>query len=73
VYLQRRVAFLERAISILFEKHQLTGLYLIRTTTKEEADSNYFYHQLRRNLLFFFKDKESPDIKKPLEINLQPN
>lgn len=41
VYLQQRIEFLEKAMTVLFEKHHLKGLHLLHRVTREEADSNY--------------------------------
>jgi len=41
VYLQRRLQFLEKGMEVLFEKHQLKGLYLVHQFTKEGADANF--------------------------------
>lgn len=38
IHLQRRIAFLEKTMTVLFENHQLKGLHLLKTTTKQEAD-----------------------------------
>lgn len=34
-------------MSILLEKHQLKGLYLLQRASKEETDKNYENHKLR--------------------------
>ena len=34
-YLFRRIEFLEKAISIIFDEHQLKGIFLSRTKIKE--------------------------------------
>lgn len=34
VYLNKRIAFLEEAISLLFDKHQLKGIHLLHTLSK---------------------------------------
>ena len=36
IYLNKRITFLEDAISMLFEKHQLKGIYLLHTLNKSE-------------------------------------
>ena len=38
VYLQKRINFLERAMSVVLEKHQLRGLHLLHRATKEETE-----------------------------------
>jgi hypothetical protein len=47
VYLHKRITFLERGITVLLEKHQLRGLYLLQRASKEETDRNYENHKLR--------------------------
>lgn len=41
IYLYKRIAFLEEAISILLERHQLKGLHLIHSLTEEEANRRH--------------------------------
>lgn len=38
IYLHKRINFLEEAISILLEKHQLKGLHLIHHLNQENFD-----------------------------------
>ena len=38
VYLQKRISFLERAISVVLEEYQLKGIYLHRTRKRREVD-----------------------------------
>jgi hypothetical protein len=51
IYLHKRIDFLERALSTLFEEHQIRALYLIHGKTKPEADEHYEKHRLRDRLI----------------------
>ena len=46
-YLHKRIAFLEKAMSLLFDEHQLKGLLLCQHLTKEESDSRLRAFRLR--------------------------
>ena len=61
VYLHRRIDFLEKTLPLLFEEHQLKGLYLVHGKTKEEADENYHNHRLRDRLISFLNDANEQD------------
>lgn len=50
-YLQKRLNFLEKALAVVFEKHQFSSLFLCRTTNEEESDSIYKAHHLRDRLI----------------------
>jgi hypothetical protein len=55
VYLSRRIDFLERAVAVLLEEHQLKGLHLAHHITRQEADRQIGNHRLKsrlRNYLF---------------------
>ena len=68
VYLHRRIDFLERTLPILFEEHQLKGLYLVHSKTKEEADQNYHNHRLRDRLISFLdQNKEEEKQRESME------
>ena len=65
VYLQKRIDILERALPILLEEHQIKGLYLLHSKTREEADSMYQEHQLRDRLITYLNDQK--EIQRELE------
>ena len=65
VYLQKRIDFLERALPILLEEHQLKGLHLIHDLTVNEADKKFKEYQLRDRLVTFLHDR-----KKDLDFTL---
>lgn len=41
VYLQQRIEYLEKAISVLMEDHHLKGIYLTNIKKRKEIDRNY--------------------------------
>ena len=57
VYLHKRIDFLERALPILLEEHQLKGLHLVHDLTVDEADKKFKEHQLRDRLVSFLIEK----------------
>ena len=61
IYVNRRIEFLEKAMTILLEKHQLKGLHLLHSMTTEDVCNNYKSHKTRNKLLHFLKKR---DIKK---------
>lgn len=50
-YMQRRIEFLENAISVVLEKYQLKGLYFLERMDKMELDRNYHEYRLRDRLM----------------------
>ena len=52
-YLHKRIAFLERALTILLDKHQLKGLHLAHNLTKEESDEKFKSYRLRERVVTF--------------------
>ena len=58
IYLQKRIDFLERALPILLEDHQLKGLHLIHDLTVDEAEKKFKEHQLRDRLVAFLHDRK---------------
>ena len=72
VYLQKRIDIIERALPILLEDHQIKGLYLMRSKTREEADYLYQEHQLRDRLIGYLGEQKELKIEKkeePLNLN----
>ena len=61
VYLQRRVDFLEKSITILLERHHLKGLHLLHRLTKKEADENFRGHGFRDRLIGYFRQRHRQD------------
>ena len=59
VYLQRRVDFLEKSLTILLERHQIKGLRLAHRLTKEEADENFKDHSYRDRVIGYFRKRNS--------------
>ena len=57
IYLQKRIDFLERALPILLEQHQLKGLHLIHDLTVDEAQNNYRKYQIRDQLVAYLCHK----------------
>ena len=58
VYLQKRIDFLERALPILLEEHQLKGLHLVHDLTVDEADRKFKEYQLRDRLVTYLHSRE---------------
>ena len=62
IYLYKRIAFLEEAINVLLEKHQLKGLHLVHSLTEEEADRRHMSHKFRDRVVFYLgKYKKAVD------------
>lgn len=40
LYLLKRVGFLERALEVMFDEHQIKGIHLMRKLTLEEVKHN---------------------------------
>jgi hypothetical protein len=63
VLLQKRIAFLEEAISVLLEKHQLKGIYLVHNLTEVEAQRCQQSHKFRDRVVYYLnkynKDKKA--------------
>ena len=56
-YLYRRIEFLERAISLLLEKHQLKGIYLCRNSVKDAGDQ-FKNLQIRDHVVKYLDKRE---------------
>jgi hypothetical protein len=70
-YLYQRIEFLERAISVLLDEHQLKGIYLTKVSIAEANDS-YKRHRIRdRVIKYLFKrcDLEVDQIRKEVMIH----
>ena len=52
-YLNKRILFLEEAISLIFEPHQLKGIYLLHTLNKEQNEYRLSQHKLRDRLVSY--------------------
>lgn len=52
-YLNKRILFLEEAISLLFEPHQIKGIHLLHTLTREENEARINQHKLRDRLVCY--------------------
>lgn len=50
-YLYRRIEFLERAVSMSFERHQLKGIHLVHAATVEETEDTFKRHRFRDRLI----------------------
>ena len=61
VYLQRRVDFLEKSITVLLDRHHLKGLHLLHRLTKKEADDNFREHGFRDRLIGYFRQRHRQD------------
>jgi hypothetical protein len=58
VYLQRRIEFLERAVTVTLDRHHLKGLHLLSRITREEADESYKQHKFRDRVVNYFKQQQ---------------
>ena len=61
IYLQRRVDFLEKSITILLDRHHLKGLHLLHRLTKKEADKNFRENGFRDRLISYFRQRHRQD------------
>jgi hypothetical protein len=52
-YLHKRIAFLEKAITLLLDEHHIKGLHLANSLTREEADKKYKQFRLRDRIVVF--------------------
>lgn len=50
IYLHRRLQFMERALEVLLEDHQIKVLHLMRNKTFKEAEDTYNRYQMKDNL-----------------------
>ena len=55
-YMFRRIDFLESAISILLDEHQLKGVYLSRQNIKE-FDNHFKKHRIRDRVVKYLNKK----------------
>lgn len=58
VYLQKRIEYLENAISVLLEEHHLKGIYLFHQIKRKEVDKNYELHQLRNKIKYVLRKRK---------------
>lgn len=57
-YLQKRINFLEKALSVLLEKHQFEALFLCQNITREEADETYEKYNLKERLIYYLSQRD---------------
>ncbi len=62
-YLQKRINFLEKALSVLFEKHQFEALFLCQNITREEADETYEKYSLKERLIYYLYRRDRGEKK----------
>ena len=67
-YLFSRIEFLESAISVLLDSHQLKGIYLSRCRLKKSDDS-FKRHRLRDRIVKFLHKKNEKEKQKKTETN----
>ena len=58
VYLQRRIDFLEKAITIVLDRHHIKGLHLVHRLTQKEADDNFKDYSFRDRVIGYFKNQK---------------
>jgi hypothetical protein len=61
VYIQHRIVLLEKAVSVLLDKHHMRGINLIYSITPDEANQKYKIHRIRNRLIHFLKEKSKQD------------
>ena len=54
VYLNRRIEFLENALGLMLDEHQLMGVHLQERWDRLRADENFEEHSLQERLTHFF-------------------
>lgn len=59
IYLYKRIEFLERALEVILEEHQIKALHLMRNKTFAEAEKQYENYQMKNNLEKFIKKRKS--------------
>lgn len=57
-YLQKRLDFIENALSVILEEHQLEALYLCHNISQDSINLNYRRHHLRDRLICYFSEKK---------------
>ena len=50
IYLYKRIEFLERALEVILDDHQLKVLHLMRNKTFKEAENNFKRYEMKNNL-----------------------
>ena len=58
-YLQHRIEFLEKSLTVVLGRHQIRGLHFLRTRKREEEDRNFRDHGFRKRFERFIKIKGS--------------
>jgi hypothetical protein len=53
IYLNKRIQFLEEAISMLFEPHQLSCIHLLHSFSPQQTEDQFKNHRFRDRLVFF--------------------
>ena len=59
VYLQKRIDFLEKALSTVLKEHQINGLHLLRGKNRKEVDENHNRHSFRDRLIYFLAKRKN--------------
>jgi hypothetical protein len=54
VFLQKRIDVLERALPLVLEEHQLKGLYLTHSKSREEINETFRRLEMRDRLISYF-------------------
>lgn len=49
--MQRRIEFLENAVSILLEKHHWKGVHFLSRMNEHDIDKNYHEHRFRDRIM----------------------
>ncbi len=57
-YLQKRINFLEKALSVLLEKHQFEALFLCQNINRKEADETYEKYNLKEKLIYYLYQRD---------------
>lgn len=52
-YLHKRIGFLEQCLTILFEPHQIKGLHLVHSLTREESEAKSKNYMLRDRVVVY--------------------
>ena len=61
VLLQKRIAFLEEAITVLLDSHHLKGIYLVHNLTQEEAERCHKSHKFRDRIVYYLSKYAKDD------------
>ena len=67
-YLMQRIDFLEKAVTVLLDRHHLKGLYLSHNPSIEETDEAYQNHRYKDIIYRFLYKKTKHRMKKEKDI-----